>query len=86
MRNITPLDVWVDGEIKQATNLTLIITYDNLESDGVFEYVLSDRDNNAFVKGELAITGTDYVTWGQSTNANDDAYVFAATQLNLTLV
>jgi hypothetical protein len=86
MKSIQPIDVWVDGEIKQATELSLLITYDNLESDAVFQYTLSDQENNGFVKGTLAITGSDYTTWGQSLDANSDAYNFAAAQLNLTLI
>lgn len=86
MKAIQPIDIWLEGEIKQATNLTLLITYDNLESDAVFEYTLSDAENNSFAKGDLAITGNDYVVWGQSMDANTDAYIYAAAQLNITLI
>ena len=54
--------------------------------EAVFNYVLSDNDNNALVTGRLPIEGTDYQTWGQSTDANNDAYVFAAAALNLSLI
>ena len=86
MKAIQPIDLWVDGELKQATQLTLILTFDNLDTEAVFGYTLGDSDNNAFVTGRLPIEGTDYQAWGQSTDANTDAYVFAASQLNLTLV
>jgi len=86
MRNITPLNVWKDGEEKTATRLTLCIKYDNLETEAVFSYTLSDDDNNALASGSLPIGGTDYETWGQSTNANTDAYIYAAGALNLTLI
>lgn len=86
MKNITPINVWKDGEEKTATQLTLIITFDNLETEAVFNYVLSDGDNNALATGILPIGGADYITWGQSTDANTDAYNYAAAQLNLTIV
>ena len=53
MKTIQPIDVWVDGEIKQATELTLTISFDNLESEAVFNYVLGDAENNAFVTGKI---------------------------------
>ena len=86
MKNIVPIDVWVNGETKQSTQLTLTIKFDNLETEAVFNYVLSDDSNNALVAGTLAIEGTDYQTWGQSTDANSDAYLYAANKLNLTFV
>ena len=85
MKPITPIDVWKDGELKQATQLTLLLTYDNLDTEAVFAYTLSDGDNNALIDGRLPIDGTDYQTWGQSTDANTDAYILVASKLNLTL-
>lgn len=84
MKNILPIDVWVNGATTQASELTLIITYDNLETEAVFSYVLSDGDNNALVSGLLPIDGAEYQAWGQSTDANTDAYNYAASKLNLT--
>lgn len=86
MKNIGPINVWKDGEEKTATQLTLIITFDNLETEAVFNYVLSDGENNALATGILPIGGADYIAWGQSTDANTDAYNYAAAQLNLTII
>lgn len=86
MKAIQPVNVWVDGAIQQATQLTLTIIFDNLDTEAVFNYVLSDNDNNALVTGRLPIEGVDYQAWGQSTDANNDAYVFAAAALNLSLI
>lgn len=86
MKAIQPINLWVEGDTKQATQLTLTIVFDNLETEAVFNYVLSDDFNNALLSGKLPIDGTDYQTWGASVDANSDAYIFAATTLNLTLV
>jgi len=86
MKAIQPIDVWINGTTIQATQLTLTLVYDNLATEGVFEYHLSDNDNNSLIEGKLPIAGIDYETWGQSLDANADAYVFAANQLNLTLI
>lgn len=86
MKTIQPIDVWVDGATQQATQLTLTIIFDNLDTEAVFNYVLSDNDNNALVTGRLPINGVEYQTWGQSTDTNTDAYLWVANSLNLTLL
>ena len=72
MKNIQPINVWKDGETKAATTLTLFITFDNLETEAVFEYHLSDTDANSLIKGTFTIADGDYQLWGQSINANTD--------------
>lgn len=86
MKNIQPINVWKDGETKQATSLTLFITFDNLETEAVFEYHLSDTDSNSLVKGSFTIADWEYQLWGQSVDANTDAYNYAASLLNLSFV
>ena len=86
MKSIQPITVWKDGQEQQATQLTLTIKFDNLDTEAVFGYVLSDGSNNAIISGSLPIDGDAYQTWGQSLDANTDAYIYAATQLNLTLI
>ena len=83
MKNIQPINVWKDGETKQATSLTLFITFDNLETEAVLEYHLSDSDNVSLVKGSFTIADGDYQLWGVSVDANSDAYDYAASLLNL---
>jgi hypothetical protein len=86
MKTIQPINVWVDGVTTQATQLTLFITFDNLETEAVFEYHLSDDNATSFVKGSFTIGDGDYQLWGQSLDANTDAYNYAAALLNLTFV
>lgn len=83
MKNIQPINVWKDGETKQATSLTLFITFDNLETEAVLEYHLSDADNVSLIKGSFTISDGDYQLWGVSVDANSDAYDYAASLLNL---
>jgi hypothetical protein len=86
MKTIQPINVWVDGVTKEDTQLTHFITFDNLETEAVFEYHLSDDNTTSLVKGSFTITDGDYQLWGQSLNANTDAYNYAAALLNLTFV
>jgi len=85
MKAITPITVWKDGIEQDATQLTLTIKFDNLETEAVFSYVLSDNENTALITGLLPIDGDAYQTWGESMDANTDAYIYAAGALNLTL-
>lgn len=86
MKAIQPIDVWVDGSTQQASQLTLVIIFDNLESEAVFEYHLSNIDNVSLIKGSFTIGDGDYQLWGQSLDANTDAYNYAGSLLNLTFL
>lgn len=86
MKAIRTTSVWKDGVLQNATQLTLTITFDNLDTEAVFSYVLSDDDNNALTNGLLPISGSDYEQWGLSIDANTDAYVYVANALNLQLI
>jgi len=42
--------------------------------------------NFEVASGNIIMNGADYITYSTSTTANDYAYQWGATQLNLTLV
>lgn len=86
MKSIQPIDVWIDGSIQQASQLTLFITFDNLETEAVFRYHLSDSDNKLLIDGSFTIADSDYQLWGQSLDANTDAYNYAGSLLNLQFI
>lgn len=86
MRNIQPLDIWSNGETKTAVCLKLYISYDDLETRAAFQYALCDIDGATIYEGQIIIEGQTYLDWGSSGDSNTEAYVIAATQLNLTLV
>jgi hypothetical protein len=86
MREIQPLDIWSNGETKTAVCLKLYISYDNLESIAALQYSLCDIDGVTIYEGQVMIAGDDYLNWGATSDSNNEAYVIAATQLNLSLV
>ena len=86
MKAIQPINVWKDGATVSASQLSLFITYDNLQSEAVFEYHLSDENNVSLISGLFTIADGDYQIWGQSIDANTDAYNYAASLLNLSFV
>ena len=94
MKEIQPVNIWSNGQQVQANNINMYIINDNLSSAATFYYqllsVTTDQDGNTsssqLSQGNLTISGTDYETWGDNGNINDEAYVWATGQLNLILV
>jgi hypothetical protein len=94
MKAIQPVNIWAGGQNVQANNLDMYIVNDNLSSSATFYYqllsVTTDGEVNtssqSLVQGNLIMDGTDYENWGNSGDINNAAYVWAAGQLNLTLV
>lgn len=85
MKNIEPLDIWSDGETKTAVCIRLYISYDDLATRAAFQYALCDIDGVTIYEGQILIEGQTYLDWGSSGDSNNEAYIIAATQLNLTL-
>lgn len=94
MKAIQPVNAWFNGQQMQANNLGMILINDDLSSTATFYYqllsVTTDQDGNTttqqLAQGNLTMSGTDYQNWGAGGSINDEAYTWAAQQLNLTLV
>jgi len=86
MRAIQPIDVWKDGVIQTAVCIKLYISYDDLSTRAALMYQLCDASDAVVYEGQILIVDDTYVAWGASGDSNAQAYVIAATQLNLTLV
>jgi hypothetical protein len=91
MKQITPVQIWKNGQLQQADNLNMYIVHDNLLSSATFYYQLIDSSPSGsgsfpLSDGNLTINGQDYIDWGEEEDINDAAYVWAAGELNLTLV
>lgn len=93
MRKIESVNLWVNGQLKDANIITLNIVNDNLKDNAVFYYQLmseiTQEDGNTFneslVQGNLTISGQDYIDWGTQTDVNQWAYEWCTSQLNLVL-
>lgn len=85
MKQIQPLNLWVNGQQKVATLFNLIIINDNLLNSATFYYQLLDADASKLADGNLTIGEPDYDVWGESADINLAAYQWAAAQLNITL-
>lgn len=86
MKQIQPVSIWYNGQEIQATIYNLIGVNDNLIDSCTFCYQLYVNQNFQVADGNLTMSGADYIAYSTSTTANDYAYQWGATQLNLTLV
>lgn len=95
MRQIQPVSSWKDGQIINANSLRLLVVNDNLSSSAIFYYELletvTDSNGNITVQdkiaqGNLNMDGQDYQNWGNTGDINNEAYVYCADKLSLSLI
>ena len=86
MKQIQPVSIWYNGQMVQATILNMVTTSDNLSTEATFFYALYVDANFQVYNGNIKMTGADSITYSTSTDSNEYAYQWGATQLNLTLV
>jgi len=85
MKTIQSINIWKDGQLKQANLFKMYISYDDLNSTATFQYQLCDDTFKPISEGSLSIYGNDYLNWGNSGDSNLEAYTYGATQLNLVI-
>ena len=86
MKQILPISIWYNGQIISATIFNMISTNDNLIDNASFYWQLYTTEQIQVSQGNITMSGEDYINYSTSTTANDYAYQWGATQLNLTLV
>jgi hypothetical protein len=85
MKQIQPISIWVNGQQQTATVFSLIIINDNLLNSATFYWQLLDSAEVKLADGNLTMVEPQYDQWGTSSDVNQWAYDWAATQLNITL-
>jgi len=85
MKQIQPIQIWVNGQQQTATVFSLIIINDNLLNSATFYWQLLDSAEVKLADGNLTMVEPQYDQWGTSSDVNQWAYEWAATQLNITL-
>jgi hypothetical protein len=85
MKQIQPIQIWVNGSLQTATVFNLIIINDNLLNSATFYWQLLDSAEIKLADGNLTMGEPTYDQWGTSSDVNQWAYEWAATQLNITL-
>ena len=81
---IQPVSIWYNGQSKQASELDARIIFDDLATTAQFYYELKEVVSGATLSnGNVSMDGQDYIDWD---NSNEEAYIFVAGKLNLTIV
>jgi hypothetical protein len=81
---IQPVSIWANGESKEASELDARIIYDDLATSAQFYYELRESGNNpSLSSGNISMDSQDYIDWD---NSNEEAYVYIAGKLNLTIL
>ena len=86
MKQIQPVSIWYNGNQVEATKLNAYVVSDNLLDTATFYYGLISADNIQLTQGNLSMTGFDYEAYNTSPDANEYAYNWVATSLNITLI
>ena len=85
MKQIQPIQIWVNGSLQTATVFNLIIINDNLLNSATFYWQLLDSAEIKLADGNLTMGEPDYDVWGSTSDVNQAAYDWAASKLNITL-
>ncbi len=91
MKEIQPISIWFNGQALLANRINMYVVHDNLVDSATFYYQLICYQNDSFVanlaEGNLVMNGQAYEDWGNTGgDINNEAYVWAAQSLNLTLI
>jgi hypothetical protein len=95
-KQIQPVNVWVNGEIKIAEYLQVTCINDNYESSAtnywqLFTKVQDEQGNKQgeqIAQGNLTIDGQDYIDWGDqpAMAINTWIYNWSANKINLIIL
>jgi hypothetical protein len=81
--NIQPVSIWANGQSKEASELDARIIYDDLATSCTFYYELKEGNGGSTLSvGNISMDSQDYIDWD---NSNEEAYVYIAGKLNLTI-
>jgi hypothetical protein len=85
MKQIVSKSIWVNGEEKNAELINVYSTYDDLATRATFHFELLTIDKIGISKGNIEISGEDYLLWGATEDINLTAYEYVVQKLNLVL-
>lgn len=81
MVNINSIDIWKNGQIKQATKLVANIN-DNMKDSATVYYRLLTESGEQLTEGNLYMTGEVYDGW----ETTEYAYSWIASELNTVVI
>lgn len=94
---IQPFELWKDGELKTANNITVIISNDNCNNSATICYKLEEEVITEditlspidprylnILSSSLDIDGSDYTSWTSTPDTNTWIYNWVVNKLHLT--
>ena len=92
MKQIEPVQIWVDGSVQTGTWINAYIREDNLLDFAIFTWSIfadgdePDTQGNKLSEGNLTINEPDYSVWDATADINMAAYQWICSELGLTLI
>ena len=88
MKQIQPIQIWVNGQEQTGNYINSYISYDNLKDSANFFWAIytAEIDGILLCNGELIMVEPDYSIWDSTADINQAAYEWVCNQLSLTLI
>jgi hypothetical protein len=88
MKQISPIQIWVNGQNKTAQVLDARIINDDLATSCTFYWELKEESaeetqGQQLAQGNVSMSGEDYENWD---NSNEEAYAYIAEKINVTIL
>jgi hypothetical protein len=92
MKQIEPVQIWVNGSQQTGSWINAYIIKDNLQDTAIFYWAIWSDGEEPYTQGiklsegNCTMVDPEYDLWGQSTDINQAAYEWICDQLSLTLI
>ena len=84
MKQIEPIQIWINGQNKTASELDARIINDDLASSCTFYWELKEETTGLqLAQGNVSMSGEDYENWDGDNNL---AYAYIAKQINVVIL
>lgn len=87
-KQIQPIDIWVNGEVKIGVKFSVTGIFDNYENTAQNQWQIFDENDQQIASSNLTIDGQDYIDWGNqpAMAINTWIYNWSADKLGLTII
>jgi hypothetical protein len=88
MKQIQPIQIWVNGSVQTGNFINAYIINDNLQDSATFYWAIftAQTDGIQLSASNLTMVEPDYSVWDATADINDAAYQWICDQLNLILI
>ena len=88
MKQIQPVQIWINGSVETGSWINAYIINDNLQDSATFYWAIftAETGGTQLSQGNLTIVEPDYSVWDATADINLAAYQWICDQLGLTLI